>query len=562
MKKTLNINLGGIAFIIDENAYEILHSYFESLRMRFSNEQERDEILQDIEARVAELLEQSMASRKMVVNIEDVEKVIQTLGRPEDIAGEETTETVYEPTKDQSSQQKPTSGKVAKRLFRDPDDKRVGGVIAGLCHYFGINDPTWARLAVVLLCFVSFGTVLLMYFLLLIVIPEAKTAAEKLQMKGEPVNISTIEKEVKEAAMRAGDSLQNMVGNQTFLQKLVHLFATVVKGMLKIALFLILALGFFIILIVGASLFGVYVIGSALMPDIGNIVVESPAMFSVFKVGLFLVIVMPVVAIIYGALRLLLGQKPQVKWLKWSLLGAWLIGILLTGITTVDTLRSYSTPAVQKQTITLMQPANANLFVQLADSTDNTWRRADKNNDQDVHEDEMIVIVNNRIFSTPYGYNIGQPSLQLMPSYNDSFVVEQIITTQGRNRENAQKNISYIRYVFSQQDSTLNLAPYFELSKEGKWRNQQVKLRIGVPQNATIHFADNIDRWAVTVKGDSYYDDTYFANTIWTNEQGKIKCLVGENHDNFTEPQEEEPVKKESNKQQDKGDENSGFEDF
>ena len=85
MKKTININLGGIAFIIDENAYEILHQYLETLKNSFSNQTERDEIMTDIEARMAELLLQGFASRKEVIGIAEVEAVIQNIGKPEEI---------------------------------------------------------------------------------------------------------------------------------------------------------------------------------------------------------------------------------------------------------------------------------------------------------------------------------------------------------------------------------------------------------------------------------------------------------------------------------------------
>ena len=91
MRKTLNINLGGMAFIIDENAFELLHNYLEALKRKFNNETERDEIMNDIEARIGEMLSQKLAGGKEVVSVEDVQTIMDAMGKPEDIAGEETT---------------------------------------------------------------------------------------------------------------------------------------------------------------------------------------------------------------------------------------------------------------------------------------------------------------------------------------------------------------------------------------------------------------------------------------------------------------------------------------
>ena len=124
MRKTLNINLGGLAFIIDENAFDLLHNYLEALKRKFGNESERDEIINDIEARIAEMLNHRLADRKEVVSVEDVQFVMDAMGKPEDIAGEEpgTSTSGASGTSAQSA----TAGASgpSKRLFRDPDDAR------------------------------------------------------------------------------------------------------------------------------------------------------------------------------------------------------------------------------------------------------------------------------------------------------------------------------------------------------------------------------------------------------------------------------------------------------
>ena len=171
MRKTLNINLGGLAFIIDENAFELLHNYLEALKRKFNNEAERAEIMNDIEARIAEMLNQRLEKSKEVIGVEDVQFVTDAMGKPEDIAGEETEEggaTTTGSTQSATTTSSAATAPVKKRLFRDPDDAKVGGVISGLCHYFGIADPVWMRIAALILIFFTSGTILLVYILLLV----------------------------------------------------------------------------------------------------------------------------------------------------------------------------------------------------------------------------------------------------------------------------------------------------------------------------------------------------------------------------------------------------------
>jgi hypothetical protein len=119
-----------------------------------------------------------------------------------------------------------------------------------------------------------------------------------------------------------------------------------------------------------------------------------------------------------------------------------------------------------------------------------------------------------------------------MPSENDSFYLQEIVTAHGRNNDDALKNADMVVYSFSISDSVLSLNHTIYLDKTSKWRGQNIKLRIAIPKGKQIRFANNIDLWSASVKGDANYDDTYFDNTLWTNEDGKVKCIMGENHKN------------------------------
>lgn len=188
MNKTINVNLANTFFHIDETAYEVLKSYLKKLEKAFQKTQGKEEILRDIEVRIAELFQERKQSKEQVISIEDVESVIETLGQPEDFITD-TEEDFKESLKENRNPN--------RKLYRDPDDKYIGGVASGLGYFFGI-DTSWIRILWLVFSLFSAGTLILIYLVLWIVIPEAKTTAEKLKMKGEPINISTIEKKIKE----------------------------------------------------------------------------------------------------------------------------------------------------------------------------------------------------------------------------------------------------------------------------------------------------------------------------------------------------------------------------
>src|SRR5690349_924390 len=148
MNKILNINLGGYALTIDDDAYEYLQAYLDSIRRRFSESEGRDEIIGDIETRLGEIISQSMGNRTIVM-LPDVEEAASIMGKPEDFGSEEPVETKKTRTT--------TPRTKGKRLFRDEEDAVVAGVCSGLSAYFGMADPVWMRLIFVLLAFVSFG---------------------------------------------------------------------------------------------------------------------------------------------------------------------------------------------------------------------------------------------------------------------------------------------------------------------------------------------------------------------------------------------------------------------
>ena len=185
MKITVSVNLGGYSFNIDEDAYNELKRYLRNLELHFTSEESSAEILSDIETRMAELFRAKMTGYKQVITIEDVNEVISVLGTPEDIADNEG----------RSARDK-FSSPGYHRMYRDPDHRIIGGVCAGMGAYWDI-DPVILRVIFAALILAG-GLGLMVYLILYIVLPEAKTTAQKIEMKGEPVNIHNIKESVRQ----------------------------------------------------------------------------------------------------------------------------------------------------------------------------------------------------------------------------------------------------------------------------------------------------------------------------------------------------------------------------
>jgi len=184
MKITVSINLGGYSFNIDEDAYAELKRYLKSLELHFAGEESSSEILSDIETRMAELFRLKLTGYKQVITFEDVREAISILGTPEDISNKEG------PTPKEKFS---TPG--AHRMYRDPDNRIIGGVCSGMAAYWDL-EPWLIRIIFIILVMAG-GLGILVYLILYIVLPEAKTTAQKIEMKGDPVNIHNIKDSVK-----------------------------------------------------------------------------------------------------------------------------------------------------------------------------------------------------------------------------------------------------------------------------------------------------------------------------------------------------------------------------
>ena len=326
MKKTLTVNLGGTVYHIDDDAYRLLDDYLANLKHFFRKQEGAEEIVNDIEIRIAELFAEKVSAGKQVITIADVEEIIARVGKPEDFGVSDDESEPHKKEQTASSGQGYTRTTTARRLFRDPDNKLLGGVASGLAAYFDW-DITLVRILMIVLLFVPYCPMIILYIIGWIIIPEARTAAEKLSMRGEAVTIENIGKTVTDGFERVADGVNNFVNSdkprKIFLVALVIICCPV----LFVLAVVIVALVFAVI----AALVGGGALLYEMLPAIDwtPIATISPVMTLLGTISGIALIAIPLGAFLYTIMRQLFHWSPMGTGLKWSLFILWVLGLVI-----------------------------------------------------------------------------------------------------------------------------------------------------------------------------------------------------------------------------------------
>lgn len=314
MKKTHSANIGGTVFTIEDDAYEHLQAYLHSIEVHFESYPDIAEIVADIEGRIAEQLMQREMSPQ-VVRMVDVERVIVAMGRTEEFGEQDGEE---------------TPPNVDRKLFRDPDQKVIAGVAAGIAAYLGL-PPLVVRLLFVLLVFL-FGTSLVVYLLLWALLPVASSTTEKLQMRGRPLTLVSIEQGVRDGLAPLPAAARNVAAQGiTAAGSLIHLVVVTIARALKwVAGVFVVGVATLGVLFLTVSLVVALVNASAppLHPAGAEFFAQFGAWQHAFKTFVYLVAVIPLAVIIATALRLFWGvTRLNTRGLA-GLLGVWVISLL------------------------------------------------------------------------------------------------------------------------------------------------------------------------------------------------------------------------------------------
>ena len=515
MKKTFTINISGSIFHIDDDAFEKLQRYLQMLNRHFGTALEGQEILQDIEARIAELLIERTANKVEVVTDVLVDEVIARMGKAEDFI--EASD--QEPSREKQEQGAPPSGDplTRRRLYRDGDNRVLGGVCSGLGAYFNI-DRVILRVIFFLIFFLIGPFNILLYLILWIAVPKAKTTAQRLEMRGKEPTISNIEKSIREEVKEVGESYNKFMNSPDYDRGTTRMnrFGDVAGSSLRVALRVVVLLFGAVLIIIGiASLIGfitTMVMGHSFLhggmwkfgwdSDINMYSLVnhfvSPSAYTISLISIVLLVGIPILVLLFIGTKLMFRYKTNNRVIGMGTFALWLLALITLIIVGVNQAGNFSRQTSQTLTQkvecnnckTIYLDVNEDLYESLID--------------HDINFDRMKVAVvkgKEKLLGHPY-FNIEK-------STTGEFILQIKKSSRGSNTEDAQKNVEQITYNFAQKDSTLQLDPYYLLKDDAKWRQQEVSMILKVPEGKSIYMNDRMK---------SVIHDIENANNMWNGD--------------------------------------------
>lgn len=538
MNKTININLANTFFHIDEDAYAKLQRYLEAIKRSFTDSEGRDEIVSDIEARIAELFTERQQHDRQVISSKEVDEVIAIMGQPEDYLVDEE---IFDDAP-KGKQRTRTSYKEQKKLYRDTDHKYISGVSSGLGHYLGI-DAIWIRLLWIILTFASGFTFIFVYILFWVLVPEAKTTAEKLSMTGEEVNISNIEKKIKEGFDTVTDKVKNAdyekmgskvkSSTETFFEAIGNVFMFIFKIFAKL-------IGILLLIISASTLIGLFIglftAGTIDMFGMGQpwmefvqASVEAPIWL--ISVMTFFAVGIPFFFLFYLGLKILVSNVKSIGNIaKFTLLGLWIISIIGLTIFGLKTASVHTVTGSDTTTETLFTEPTDTLIIEMAGS-ENLDNRYYKNSDFDIIRDGE----NRKIYSEDVHFQV-KSTKDSVPS------IKVVKESHGMNYDDANTNADLIEYSYAMVGNTLRLNNFLTTDYENKFRDQEVNIIIYLPEGRTIFFDKSTKRGISRMyNNDQGFHSGYsIAEHYWKMKDDTLECLDCENDDENKDQEEKE----------------------
>jgi phage shock protein PspC (stress-responsive transcriptional regulator) len=458
MKRVEIISINGIIFSITDDAFRTLSDYLESLYKYFEHEEGGNEIITDIEARIAELLTERMGVTAQAVTNKDVLYVIETLGALEDITNSDSGESGNKPPYSNPK-------KYSKRLYRDPVHSIFGGVCAGIAAWLEIN-PVVVRL-IFIACFLFYGISIVVYFLLWIIIPLAKTTVQKLEMHGEPINIGNIEKSIRDNMASSGfkpSSYQytRKTGGVTNLLKIIYTLIRVAAGIVLCCIGISIALSFCSISLLRNFLFEWHFLPfSGFLPHI-----ISTSSYNIIFISLILFVALTVAACIYWGVKAITGYKVKFPQIHIILLIIWFISIPVIATYVVREAGNYF--GYSKSIKTTYIDACDTIYLNTQPSCLAT---------SDYLSEAYFDDENNRFY--------GKAEIYIRKSEGKS-KLQIVRTSRGKNNHAAFKHTNDIDYKFEVEKSQIILSPHFTVEPLSNWKIPRLKIVLSVPENTII----------------------------------------------------------------------------
>ncbi len=468
MKKNFSVNIGGRIFNIDDDAYECLNSYLDRLRHFFATEQGYTEIIADIEMRIAELLDQQKENGQLIITLKHIEDVIASMGEPDQLSDTETE-------RPQNTPGIKTRGK----LYRDPANRQIGGVAAGIAAWFGI-DPVWVRL--IFAAFTLFYAVgIIVYVVLWLILPVAQTTSEKLEMQRQTININTLRNELASAGsglQKTGSSVLHTLGTLIrFVTEVVaRLFNLLFNVLGRLAgLFLLLSVIAMFIGISAASLIrdqinmGDYQLDTTTVVHGLQWLVPGPDVRWLAYISLILLLVAITGLLIYSGLRLLLKWPP----FRWQIIIIFVLLLVAGIVTSIGAIFQYSRSSEQLGSVTKHQSiVMKKKHIHLASGPHE-------------YNQYFMPLVGDTIPGN-LKFALGEINLSIRPVPADSLFITFIQSASAWQESQAAGYARSISYQYKLQDTLVTLNPFFMFPQNDGMHYQKMDVIVGIPVNTEV----------------------------------------------------------------------------
>ena len=501
MNKTIDINLGGFAFQIEEDAYTLLHAYLQKIEANLGNNDEAKEILDDIEFRIAELFRSDVKTNGGVITLESVQDIIKLVGEPEDFV-DDAQDTQSEGAGRSATTNADLHEPLKKSLFRDIDRQVFSGVCSGLALYLNI-DPVIIRI-LFLVGFYFWHPALIIYVILWIAMPKPRTPEQWITMKGGAGYF----KGGKAKSYATGGTVNYKRDNyrHDVMSSVVHnsgnLLGTVTGLVIAVVSFMSLI-----------SLMSVFVFANStlgeIIPEV-RFLYELPHRFmpagdiTLLTIALVLIAGVPLLILFYLGLKLIFkfpGQGLIIGVVSFVL---WFAGIgllLYTGIDIAGSFKKSAYVTIEKD----LEPVSADtLYIKTINSSG-----------ADRYGTFLMDMNKIDLYTSDEGQLLIEGEPDIVITRGDEFKIIVKKKARGTTKTEARKNAEYTEYFFQQKDSVLLLDRYFTLGDQAMIRKQEVRVTIQLPDSISYKVSPDI-RYLISedFTAEEQEDESYSAGLI------------------------------------------------
>ena len=511
MKKTVSVNIRGINFMIEEDAYELLQDYLDRLTQTLKNETGSREILEDVELRIAEICSEKLSESKTVIELADIEQILANLGDPKDYVDEEENE-----NSDEKKVYSEENQKSDRRLFRDTDNATIAGVAAGIANFFNIDVVIVRAIFVVMFLFGGFGFPL--YIILWIIVPKAKSTIDKLRMKGRPITVETVREEVENAAdniTKESKRFAKNIDKDDSYKRSVSRGARVLASILGIGLVgigLLMLIPFLIFIIGGFEFIPVQGdAGFLSFPEFGELILSSSGDYSMMWIGGMLLGFSSILFVLLLGSMLIFKLKNIFT--KLSLLGLFLTavtGLILCSVVGMNAGKDFTHGNKIKEALGDVSTKEISILPTFQKTEgDYEYSEVDGLRWLEVNENDI----------TQYGIYF-----EYVKSDDSLFHINREISARAENRKKSKTRCENVKHNVSLNGDSIYVATHYKYPKGDKIRDQHVTIIVEIPEGGSVRFKDHI----ITLG--SYNDEGILIEPMY-EEEGYLRPSGKYRHD-------------------------------